>query len=499
MKWDDSRYNPVVSFKRLPYRPWTALAELVDNSVSSFRLHRKELDAAMKATGDSPYVTIVYNNKDDILRVSDNAFGMDLEDIQNALTLGKAPTDQSQLSQYGLGLKTATIWFANETTIQTSRLGEPVRRTVTYRFSDLVEGKTALQFTEEEADPDLHFTIIEMSKLDHHPKTRTVSMIGTTLQSMYRRDLARGLKISVNDRPLAFPPYTEDVWLKDADGKPYKKDFVIEIDGIKAKGWVGIFKKDAGGRSKAGFALMWRDRAIKAEPDAWKPQNIYGEVGSNDTVNQRLVGEIDISEFNVSHTKDEIVFMGDQEDAFQDALLEECRYMRETALIPYKNLDGSESQRPKERDAVRTQRVIEEVESAEVVTVVEETPLPSPSFLQKVREDVLNSQGDTHEFVATVGHHVVGVRLKYGLSPAHPYVVLNSASENEAIVVVNMNHPYASSLDENEFEIYLRECVYDGLVQHLAMNSNQEFTPDLLTWRKNELFRATMEYRGREG
>jgi hypothetical protein len=65
---------------------------------------------------------------------------------------------------------------------------------------------------------------------------------------------------------------------------------------------------------------------------SWRPQSIYGqEGGSNDLVNQRLLGEVHLDPFDVSHTKDDILWLGDEEEEVERYLLNACKEYRETA------------------------------------------------------------------------------------------------------------------------------------------------------------------------
>ncbi|MGH9044701.1 MAG: hypothetical protein ACRDVP_07720, partial [Acidimicrobiales bacterium] len=62
-------------------------------------------------------------------------------------------------------------------------------------------------------------------------------------------------------------------------------------------------------------------------------ESVFGQIeGSNDLVNQRLTGEINLDGFEVSHTKDDIQWMGDEEDQVQDQLKEICADYRDSAL-----------------------------------------------------------------------------------------------------------------------------------------------------------------------
>ena len=48
-------------------------------------------------------------------------------------------------------------------------------------------------------------------------------------------------------------------------------------------------------------------------PEAWRPESIFGEWGSNDLINQRITGELHLDDFEVSHTKDGIYWRFSEE------------------------------------------------------------------------------------------------------------------------------------------------------------------------------------------
>jgi hypothetical protein len=68
---------------------------------------------------------------------------------------------------------------------------------------------------------------------------------------------------------------------------------------------------------------MQANRVIHGWPEAWRPTTIYGPYGTNDLVNQRLVGELELDGFEVSHTKDSIQWRGDAEEQVEKMLKDE--------------------------------------------------------------------------------------------------------------------------------------------------------------------------------
>ena len=48
----------ILTYKRLTYYPWTALAELIDNSTTSYALNKDALDSAYRAEGADERVEV---------------------------------------------------------------------------------------------------------------------------------------------------------------------------------------------------------------------------------------------------------------------------------------------------------------------------------------------------------------------------------------------------------------------------------------------------------
>ena len=121
-------------------------------------------------------------------------------------------------------------------------------------------------------------------------------------------------------------------FLSRKDGTVHRSDYIFEIDtGPKkiVEGWVGVLKK--GSRAKAGFSILHRKRLIRGWPDSWRPEKVFGVGGRNDLINQRVVGEENLEDFEVSHTKDEINWDGLEEELVEEGLLRECKPFMETA------------------------------------------------------------------------------------------------------------------------------------------------------------------------
>lgn len=482
------------SYKRLAYTPWYALAEFVDNSTQSYFDHEDELRAALEHDGEGLEVSIVYDRAHDSLRVTDNAMGMSQDELEKALQVGAPPLNASGRSQYGMGLKTAACWFGDRWTIRTKRLGETVERRVTVDVEAVAGGNALLPEEERKAVAhDKHYTVIEVTKLHRQMQGRTLGKISQFLSSMYRKDIREGLlTLYWHGQELTWDD-SDDRFAQAPDGSLYKKDFIFEVGEKIAYGWVGVL--DKGSRSMAGFSILRSGRVIRGWPDSWRPETLYGQVqGSNDLVNQRLQGEINLDDFPVSHTKDDILWFGDQDQEVEDRLAEACRDYREIALRRRKNDDDERGPSSLEiQTAVDELRA--ELSSAEMVDAIEIATIPPVEIIDEALKPLVDAAETTSPtFDAMVGDdiQVLGF-LVHDASPNDPYVAVESTDNSRVQVVVNMQHPHWNQLEGAQGVLnYLRHCVYDAIAEWQALHKAARVDPGTIKILKDQLLRLVV-------
>ena len=106
-------------FSRLSYRPWYAIAEFVDNSTQSYISHADILDNSDDF--EKLIVKVKYNADDNTLRITDNAYGMELDRFKDAILLDSKNESQSGRNEFGMGLKTAASWFGDVWSVQSTQ------------------------------------------------------------------------------------------------------------------------------------------------------------------------------------------------------------------------------------------------------------------------------------------------------------------------------------------------------------------------------------------
>lgn len=481
------------SYKRLSYTPWHALAEFVDNSTQSYFNNKKRLDRAFKTEKEKLEVRIVYDRENGKLRISDNAMGMDAEELQQALKLGQPPTIRTGRSQYGLGMKTAACWFGDEWTVKTKKLGEGKEHTVTVNVERVANGDLRLPYKATPKSEDLHGTIVEIGLLHSELRGRTLGKIKRFLKSMYRVDLREGvLALYWEGDPLIWDE--ESQFLKNQKGEPYKKSFDFPVNGKRVYGHVGILAQGQSGRPNAGFSILRRGRVIRGHPDAWRPEEIFGQLlGSNDLINQRITGEINLDDFEVSHTKDDILWQGDDEDLVQDQLRLESLDFVQIAKEPRKGKNDTRGPSETEVQAA-VDEITTELESKQFVDLLELEDVPPPEVADRVLAPMLaTAEGEDPRFKVVLGDTTLVAYLSTDDSPNDPYFATD-VSGTDIVVVINQRHPHWSQLVGSEGVLnYLRHCVYDAVSEWKCRRLNAPLRPNTIKLLKDALLRLPSE------
>lgn len=490
----------IQSYKRLSYTPWHAIAELVDNASQSYFDHRSELDTVLEQAGEPLSIRVVYERPSGgLLRVSDNAMGMTYEDLTRALKVGEHPPNTSGRSKFGMGLKTSACWIGNRWTVRTKRLGETIEHTVSIDVDDVASGSNDLPYSaREDCSPDDHYTIVEITDHNRVFQGRTLGKIKQFLRSMYRQDLRQSiLEVHWQNTPLTWDD-NEYSFLQAPDGSRYRKDFQFNVNEKSVRGWVGVLER--GGRARAGFSILHANRVVRGWPDSWRPESIYGQLqGSNDLINQRITGEIHLDQFEVSHTKDDILWLGDEEDTIQQLLRDTCADYVHVARSHRKR--GDDSRGPSDTE---TQTALDELQrelsSTELQDVVTLELVPPPTVVQEAFESVTESvavrQATFEARLADLS--VLGYLVQDG-SANDPYIVVDSTRPNRLMIVINSQHPHWRQLQGSEGVLnYLRHCTYDGIAEWQARHRGSNVNPETIKLLKDRLLRLSLEIEMRE-
>lgn len=310
----------------LNYDPWYALAEFVDNSLQSFQDHKGEL-RDLEGGDYKLRVAIEINRTSETISIRDNAAGIHEKDYARAFRPAELPPDQSGLSEFGMGMKSAACWFSPLWKVRTSALGEPTEKTIAFDVEAIVENEESeLEVETAAASEDQHFTEIVLADLHRLPQYRTLHKVKDHLRDIYRHFTREGLlQLTLNGESLEYdmPDILEAPFFREEDGgdaERWKKQINFDFgNGLKAEGFAAI--RETGSTSKAGFSLFRRGRVIEGSGDQkYRPKQIFGN--SNSFRYQRIFGELHLSGFGVSHTKDGFQW-NENEQPFLELLGEE--------------------------------------------------------------------------------------------------------------------------------------------------------------------------------
>ena len=487
----------IQSYKRLSYTAWHAIAELVDNATQSYFNNRSTLDDALSASGERLVIGVVYEREEGgLLRVSDNAMGMSYDELTNALKVGFPPENTSGRSKYGMGLKTASCWIGNKWTVRTKKLSETTEHSVTIDVNRIARGNNDLEhYTMAGRPENEHYTIIEIRDHNQVFRGRTMGKIKDFLGSIYRQDLRQNwATIEWQGSPLVWSD-ADIQFLQAQDGNPYRKEFEFCVAGKKVKGWVGVLSR--GSRASAGFSILHADRMVRGWPESWRPETIYGQfLGSNDLINQRLVGEIHLNDFEVSHTKDDILWHGNEQEEVEKLLNRECADYIEIAR---RHRKGQQDQRGPTDLEVKTaiDELQEELSSSDLSDAITLEVVPPPQVVAQAQEHlkqaVVRREPTFQARFETYGLDVRGF-LVSDSSPNDPYVVVEATQDSPVLIIVNTQHPHWNLLSGSEGVLnYLRHCTYDGIAEWQARRKQASLDPDTIKVLKDRLLRLSLE------
>lgn len=352
--------------QHLNYRPWFAMAEFVDNSVQSYLDHRPQL---VSIDGDSSQLRVsIETDSVDGGRVTirDNAAGIHESDYARAFRPAEMPLDSSGLCEFGMGMKSASCWFARKWSVRTSALGEAVERAVQFDVERIVhDSLEELAVQTRPVSSTTHFTEITLSGLHRPLQGRTLGKMKQHLASIYRQFIRRGILVlsfdgevlSYTDPGVLHTPFYKNLTSGSTD---WRKEINFDFGGgLRATGFAGL--RDPASVSDAGFALFRRSRLIQGSSDeGYRPELIFGK--PNSYTYQRLFGELELEGFEVSHTKD-----GFRWDDDEETFLQLLREYLNAAPLPL--LDQAEGHRARQRP--EDLRSAAETATAHTISVIE--------------------------------------------------------------------------------------------------------------------------------
>jgi hypothetical protein len=479
------------AYSRLSYTMWYALAEFIDNSTQSRANYDAIIDDVLKQEGTPLVVEINHNRLTKEISIRDNSIGMTRDDLVEALRVAYPTKDSKGRSKYGMGMKTAACWIGRQWKVVTCEWGSGEEWTADVDVRAVAYQSKKIPLTGRSVSRNEHYTKIVISDLHRNIQKRTEETIRYYLGSMYRFDIKAGrLKIVYNNEEV-LPPDDYDLDT-DPTGKPMRIQLPpFAINGKTVTGWVAVLRK--GGRKFGGFSLFQNGRQIQGFPNAWKPRSIFGgfdDEGANNLVAQRLTGVIDLDGFEVSHTKDAILFEGDEEEELEAFLNKLTKDYRDYAQRR-RGARGQPWSREKLRDLLDSMR--REFVTDEMKDAIDNSMLPPLDTIvanNKKQLASLSSAEQLSTFDLTPELKII-VSLQEK-SEYEPYVTIVAGADPGTIhVIINGLHPYYSSIEATDaVDECIRQYIYDAIAEYRASKLSARVNPDSVRRLKNDLLRV---------
>lgn len=447
----------------LNYKPWFALAEFVDNAIQSMLDNREQLRRA-----DGPDYKLQVDIEIDPadgghIAVRDNAAGIALADFPRAFRPAAMPPDRTGLSEFGMGMKSASCWFAKKWSVRTSSLGDPAEYSIRFDVDKIVRDQIEeLDIAEVKSTKGAHFTEVLLTDPYRLPVRRTLGKVKQHLTDIYRALIRDGsIEIRFNGELLRYeaPKVLVAPYFKGpkSDAKTWEKQISLDLGkGRSVTGYAAL--RDTGSTSNAGFSLFRRGRVIEGSGDeGYRPAAIFG--AGNSYRSQRLFGEFHLEGFGVSHTKD-----GFQWDDYEDEFLEILKSELDDDALPL--LRQAEGFRKIERTREHAQAIEVAVSNTSsavesnlpgVIPVVSQladdddaqlsTKRKSPSQREvefelhdqkwRILIDILDEPSKDAWFTRSIdtdAKSVIKVRLR--LNSAHPFVLKFGQRDSESLEAI---------------------------------------------------------------
>lgn len=294
-------------FRNLNNKVWFALGEYVDNAVQSFETNKELLRKNNKGQYQFE-VRITIDWEKNFIKIFDNAAGIDSFNFQRAFEPANIPTDNSGLHEFGMGMKTASIWLADVWSVRTGAINENDERYVLFDLKKVLKEEEEILKVKSTAKPiSKHFTEITLTKLSKNaPTAFQMDKIKKHLASIYRKFIRSGdLKLIINDVELTYddPEILNAPFYTDPKGKPilWKKEINLSTELYKVNGFIGILNTMSTSEVN-GLSLFRRGRVIEGSHDEkYRPKAICGQMGSPRY--KRIFGELELEGFAVSFNK----------------------------------------------------------------------------------------------------------------------------------------------------------------------------------------------------
>lgn len=462
------------SYRAMANKMWFALAEYVDNALQSYLTNRVKIENIEGR--DFKFEINITFEKNKFIKIRDNAAGIDKTNFIRAFEPANIPLDISGLSEYGMGMKIASIWFADDYTVISKHLGESEERTVHFDLNKVIkEGKEELVVDNRNVQKNEHYTELILTNLSTNaPNGNPIQMnkIKDHLASIYRKFINSGQMIlKVDGLPLIYEEpkilFAPEVNGKSTQAYEWKKLISFEAGKYKVHGFIGLLHEMS--QIHSGISLFRRGRVIQGSHDKkYHPKIISGSPGS--PRDKRLFGDLELEGFDVSFEKGS--FRDTQNlDDFLDLIKDELSD-REFNLL--RQGDKYRKGKPKETKKKYAKSIAKKLEKTtnELSALIEENDFKEEEVIEKKK---IEKKGTIDGIVGTdFSYDNVNYKLEIELVNLegdrelyHLYPDKGDAKEKYIRARINLDHTFFekySNTFKNENSFYPIVAIFQSLI-----------------------------------
>lgn len=480
------------SYGALDYLWHQAIGEFVDNSYDSFEKNRDQI------TGDWE-IDITYESRNGILRIRDNAFGMDANDLSRAIKLAKPNLDDNGIGKYGLGMKTAASWIGRVWSVKTKKKGEALEWTAKVNIAELKEGESnSIPFTSKvvTTDIDSHYTIIEIKELRRKMPGRSMGKVKENLKFLYGPQIHSGkMKLRWGTDLLEYIPPT---FMTETDQEGEITEWLADlpddfsVEGYPVRGRYGMLSS-AADVPYAGITLLWRNRVITGGHRAgWKPDEIFG-AAHGDLARQRVWAEIHLDCLAPNQQKKGFIWNEFNRDDLEDAL--------KPFLIPYAREARGHRRREAKIPSQGQMKIADEqvkgaLESNEIAIAMQESTKaaqrPAPVLKEEVASAIEEAAPEPLRISVNDGEPTVLVYRDPNEHIETAFMRTLNPSHDLIKLYMNVNHRFFSDFigDSREnYELWQHICIALSLVQFNADRLTNDPNPAQFMTMLNEILK----------
>ena len=325
------------------YDPSFALCEFIDNAIHAHNGISKD-----KFTPLHIKVMFYSNQSSDpasknIIVIEDDGPGISEETLKLALKPAKRPSNKG-LSEFGIGMKAAAVWFADEWTLDTWPKGEKTHLRTTFNLVKLLEkGKDTIDVKTLKEGDGKHGTKITLKLLRRDIRQDSYEYICKNISEIYQRYISGknpqvNITVYFNGTPNSIeftnhpvPALVSPKHIKKAsktyslgESIEWKTDVDFKFNDHQVSGL--IYLREVGSYpNNPGLVLFRHNRVICGiTQKKYIPLDLYKT--SNKARAMRVYGELDLDDYPVSYTKDRFTF---DDKEFIDALRKNVKMLDE--------------------------------------------------------------------------------------------------------------------------------------------------------------------------